>query len=103
LHSQSVNTYLRDWRILTPADYQQVFNSAKAIKTSTLTILYKPNTLGHPRIGMAVSNKHSKNVVNRNRVKRVIREYFRQNLREIGNLDLVVLSKPGMAKCIGTA
>lgn len=88
--------YPRNWRILKPAEYQHVFKHAKAIKGRQMTLLYTPNTLDHPRVGMAISNKHSGNVVKRNRIKRTIREFYRLNMREIGGLDLVFLSKPGL-------
>lgn len=90
--------YPRDWRILKPAEYQQVFKHAKAIRGKELTLLYISNSLSHPRVGMAISNKHSGNVVQRNRAKRLIREFFRQHMREIGGYDLVYVSKPSLAK-----
>ncbi len=90
--------YPRDWRVLKPAEYQQVFKHAKAIKGRELTLLYIPNSLNHPRVGMAIANKHCGNVVLRNRGKRLIREFFRQHMREIGGYDLVYLSKPHLGK-----
>lgn len=59
------------------------------------------NTLGQSRLGVIASKKVSKRAVDRNRLKRVVREAFRHNLSplvggESGNgpgLDIVVLAK----------
>lgn len=48
------------------------------------------------RLGLVVSKKNISKAVERNRVKRVIRESFRKNKSLIPNLDVVVLIRKGI-------
>jgi ribonuclease P protein component len=48
----------------------------------------------HPRVGIVVP-KHRHNVVDRNRVKRRLRELVRTRLlRDLGRVDLLIRAKP---------
>lgn len=84
--------YPRTWRIVKPEQYKSVFKQAKRLRTEPITLLFVSNSLAHPRLGMAISNKHSGCVVKRNQVKRVVREFFRNDMRELGGVDLVYVS-----------
>ena len=48
------------------------------------------------RLGLVVSKKNISKAVERNRVKRVIRESFRKNKTLIPNLDVVILIRKGI-------
>ena len=61
------------------------------------TVLYRPNGSDEPRLGLAIGKKHCRLASSRNRLKRLIRESFRQNGAAIGGLDVVVLNQPGAA------
>lgn len=50
----------------------------------------KPNSLAHPRLGLIVAGKVVRHAVERNRVKRLLREVFRARQRDLAGLDLVV-------------
>ena len=56
-------------------------------------MLATPNTKGHPRIGVTISKKRAKRAVDRNRVKRVTRESFRQHQNLSCPVDIVVLAR----------
>jgi ribonuclease P protein component len=56
-----------------------------------------PNTLGHPRLGIAISRKCAPSAVMRNRAKRIIREAFRVRKDRLGGVDVVFLGRPGLA------
>lgn len=47
------------------------------------------------RLGIIVAKKHVKLSVQRNRIKRLIRESFRTTSHSIDNLDMVILAKQG--------
>ena len=51
------------------------------------------NDAGTPRLGMAVAVKVAGGAVERNRIRRIIRESFRLHQREIPALDLVVSAR----------
>ena len=87
----------RDLRLLKPAEYKRVFDGATRVTTRYLTLLARPNDLGHPRLGLAISRKSVKNAVDRNRIKRRVRESFRHNQGLLGGIDIVVMARGGIA------
>ena len=46
------------------------------------------------RLGLAISKKHCRQATGRNRIKRVVRESFRQHQAELAGLDVVVINQP---------
>ena len=61
-----------------------------------MTVLAAPNTLGFARLGLALSRKAMPLAVNRNRVKRLVRESFRSQQAHLGGIDLVVVGRRGL-------
>ena len=59
-----------------------------------LLVLYGGTAAGRPRIGITVSSKVA-NAVGRNRVKRWVREAFREIQHELPPVDLVVIARSG--------
>mgnify|MGYP000113411781 FL=1 len=86
----------RQVRLLTPGDYRRVFERADAkTQTKQILILARPNELGFARMGLVVAKKHAKRAVDRNEIKRIVRESFRHHQSELENLDCVILSRGG--------
>lgn len=56
---------------------------------------------GPARLGMAVSRKVDKRAVERNRIKRVLRDAFRHLLPELAGGDCVVVARAGAARASG--
>ncbi len=83
--------------MLTPAHFNSVFQG-KPIRVASphLTLLATPNQLDHPRLGFAVSKKAAKLAVQRNRIKRVIRDSFRLKQNHLPKVDIVVIGKGGV-------
>ena len=81
-------------RLLQPDEFSRVFKKAHRSSDRQLTILAAPNDLGFPRLGLAISKKHAKRAVDRNRIKRLIRESFRLNQASLPAADFVVMAKP---------
>ena len=61
-------------------------------------VIARPNGLEHARLGLAVGVKAAGNAVNRNRVKRLVRESFRQRQSGLSGLDLVVNARAAAGK-----
>ena len=51
---------------------------------------YCYNSLSWPRLGMVVGKKTARSAVERNYMRRVLREQFRHSQAELKNVDLVV-------------
>lgn len=51
---------------------------------------FERRTSGAPRLGILISRRHAALAVERNRIKRSIREAFRLEQENLGSLDLLV-------------
>lgn len=91
-------TFSRAMRMNNPRDFSRVFRQGQRTGGGGLTILTVENTVGHPRLGLAIAKKHLKFASQRNRLKRIIRESFRQNQSVFSNIDIVVLSRPDITR-----
>lgn len=81
-------------RLSAKVDFRQVFARPFKSGDSFFTVLARPNALGFPRLGMAISRKAARSAVIRNRIKRVIRESFRHCQPALDGLDIVVIARP---------
>ncbi|WP_456445188.1 ribonuclease P protein component [Thiolapillus sp.] len=87
----------RHARLLTAGDYKKVF--ARPVRSSDryFTVLARfDDKRETARLGLAVAKKHVRRAVDRNRIKRLVRESFRRHRQALKGLDLVVLVKPGI-------
>jgi len=73
---------------------------AQPVKSSDryFTVLARPNALGYPRLGLAISRKVAKSAVARNRLKRIARESFRHHQAWLDSLDCVVMGRAGLTE-----
>ena len=93
------NKFSREVRLLLPSDYSFVFDKPERSSDKIFTILAKLNPKKNsPRLGLAIAKKAVKTAVHRNRIKRLSREFFRQNQKIIAKLDYVILVRPGIDK-----
>lgn len=87
-------------RLLTPADFKQVFDAADLrVSNKELLILARANLLDRPRLGLVIAKKHIRLATQRNRIKRVVRESFRnqqQALADVSSIDAIVLARGGL-------
>lgn len=58
----------------------------------------RQNNLTHARLGMAISKRVVKTAVERNRIKRIVRESFRHHQNQLAGLDIVVMCREGVIK-----
>lgn len=56
---------------------------------------WRPNAAGHARLGLTVGRRAAPRASARNRVKRALREAFRQRAASLPPVDVVVLARPG--------
>lgn len=82
-------------RLLKKNDYDHVFQQAKKLVTAEFIFLYRCNSVGHARLGLALSKKNIAKAHDRNRIKRLLRETFRT--KELPAIDVIVLGRQGVA------
>ena len=94
--SESFST---EYRLRKSADFEAVFkNTTIRVSGKYLLLLAKKNNLGHPRLGLVVAKKNVPQAVQRNRIKRNLRESFRCNTDCLAEFDLVLLCRWGIDK-----
>jgi ribonuclease P protein component len=81
---------MHDARLVRQAEFDQVFAENQRARTDTFIVMARPNQVGHARLGMVVSRRLLPRAVDRNRVKRCIRECFRVRLDKLPACDFVV-------------
>ena len=75
-------------------DFKRVFNKPFVSSDACFKVLVRLNQEENSRLGMAVSRQVDKHAVGRNRIKRVIRESFRNHFSsEKVCLDIVILPR----------
>ncbi len=86
-------------RLLIGAQFQRIFQKAEyKVSQRHFLILARRNDLSHPRLGLVVAKKNIRLAVQRNRVKRHIRETFRLQQDHLGGIDAIVLPRSGADK-----
>jgi ribonuclease P protein component len=92
----------RQAKLVKTDDFSSVFNLRKRIANKHLVFRYRANALNRPRLGLIVSKKIAKLAVDRNYMKRVLREMFRLNQHNLPACDIIiqvqiVFKKPNFA------
>ena len=78
-------------RIKKQADFQKLFNKGKKGFSPSVTLLYQ--TSDKMRLGISVGKRHGKSV-QRNRIKRLLREAFRSTQDEMeGTYSVILIPK----------
>lgn len=94
----------KSMRLLSSSDFQNVFDDAP-LRTSHqhFLLLARRNQLNVPRLGLVIAKKHIRLAVDRNRMKRLIRETFRVKQQQLIGIDVIVLARKGMNDVANTA
>lgn len=90
-------SFTRAERILKSKDFALIRKEGKRVASKNFVIFLKVNSLGIRRLGLAVSTKVG-GAVQRNRIKRLLRECFRLN-KEIlpPSMDIFISVKQGFS------
>jgi ribonuclease P protein component len=72
-------------------DFNRVYKRGRAVFSQNLTLRYIRNNFAQTRIGILVNKSFSQRAVQRNKMKRIIREAVREYLTSIEpNFDIVI-------------
>jgi len=83
----------RTARLLRPGDFAALRANARRVSSRHFKAEYQASPSGIARLGMAVSRRVSKRAVQRNRIRRVIRECFRLHRHELPTFDLLLIAR----------
>ena len=85
-------TFARRYRLTKTDEFSSVFGFRRAIRGKLLMLHYqpRPDGLNGARLGVVVGKKLLKRAVDRNRVKRIVREQFRRERPNLPACDLIV-------------
>lgn len=78
------------------SEFQKVYKQGQRLRGSSYSLILAPNTLNTSRLGISVHG--CKGAVKRNRIKRIIREFYRLN-RSImpASMDIVFTVRQGFS------
>jgi len=96
--SQSVPKYTLEkyHRLRDRARFEEILDHGERLHGTAFILLYLPNTLSFARLGIIVSKRKCKLSVDRNYVRRIVREQFRLNQQLLSGHDLIVLLKKNL-------
>jgi ribonuclease P protein component len=80
-------------RLRTKADFDRAYAQGRRTGNSLFGVTARRNELGRPRLGLAVAVRVAGSSVERNRIRRIIRESFRVHQYEMPALDIVVSAR----------
>jgi ribonuclease P protein component len=92
----------RRHRLSRSRDFDAVYRQGRSTSTRFLVLYWfdRDDDLGEPRLGLAVP-KAAGNAVARNRIKRQLREVWRERLERIRpGRDYVLIAKPGLPDAV---
>ena len=92
----------KDKRIRTSAEFEALMRRGTRRSLNGFTFFFCVREAGVARLGILISRKHAALASDRNRIKRCIREAFRQAQGELGALDLLVRPPYGLKASSGT-
>lgn len=81
-------------RILKRAEFTKIAASGKRAGTSHFVVISGSSVLPYARLGITVSRKVG-NAVSRNRIKRLVREFFRLNRDMFSAADFSIIARRG--------
>jgi ribonuclease P protein component len=80
-------------RLRKRSEFLRLPRNGRKVHSANFVVISKANDLGETRLGVTVSGKVG-NAVVRNRVKRLVREFFRRRRQEmLPGLDVLVIAK----------
>jgi ribonuclease P protein component len=72
------------------AQFERLLRKGERRALAGYTFYFARRPAGPPRLGILISRKHAPRAVDRNRIKRSIREAFRHEQAQLGSIDLLV-------------
>ena len=86
-------SFKKEDRILKRSEFLELSRFGRKLQNECFIVFFKPGRLDRPRLGITVTRKVGK-AAKRNRIKRLVREYFRLNRQQLKkNWDINIVAK----------
>lgn len=86
------------YRLTARREFIAVYEKGRRSGSTSIVMFGLPNQVGHCRLGITATRKVGSSV-QRNRIKRILRDVFRRHRAELSpGLDLVINAKPGTSE-----
>jgi ribonuclease P protein component len=95
-------SFPRARRLRKPGDFKRVYAAGRRIGHDFFSVTAQPNELERARLGMAVAVRAMGGAVQRNRIRRLIRESFRLHQALVPALDIVIGVRPNARDAAAT-
>jgi ribonuclease P protein component len=79
-----------------PAEFKRAYAAGKRLGNEFFTVNAQPNGLTCARLGMSIAARILRRAVDRNRLRRLIRESFRAHQLRLPALDIVIGVRAGV-------
>lgn len=83
--------FSRKYRLASKQDIQSVFAKPSKFSRKYLLVLARANQKDHARVAIIINKNYVKLTVDRNSIRRVIRDSFRHTKDQLKGLDIIVL------------
>jgi ribonuclease P protein component len=83
------------------ADIAALLANGRAVRRQGFSLVFRANAFGNPRLGLIVPKRVFPRAVDRNRMKRVLRELFRAQQAHLGSRDILIrvtATEPALAE-----
>jgi ribonuclease P protein component len=82
-------------RLTSTRSFKRVFANPRRFGGTGFAVLARTSQVGHARVGLAISKRCAARAVDRNRLKRTVRESFRTVAERLPPVDVVILCGRG--------
>ncbi len=95
----STTRFPRQHRLLSPSEFKPLFDQPQWRASSQhFLLLVAANGLATPRLGIVIGKRRVTRAVDRNLLRRLIRETFRHRSTDLAGLDIVVLVRADLRR-----
>jgi ribonuclease P protein component len=77
-------------RLRRPSEFKLGYAQGRRVGNELFTAVVRPSGAAHPRLGQSVAVRMAGNAVNRNRLRRLVRESFRLRQHELPAVDIII-------------
>jgi ribonuclease P protein component len=84
-------SFCKENRLVNQAQFKAVRSFGVRVRNPLCIVNACKNELNYPRIGIITSKKSLPKAVTRNKVRRIVKEWFRYRIKKLPSLDIIVI------------